>query len=308
MLSHMARTHHARGEVSRGPVSPGIAEEAGSALSEAVYRCPNSAMNTPPEASPFAGTAAYYDRFRAPYAPAAIACIVQAYGLDERARVLDLGCGPGAIAIPLSRVVGEVIAVDPEAQMIAEGQRLARARGRPNIQWLRSRAEDVPPEAGPFRVATLGQSFHWMDRDVVLRKLARLLSDGGGLALINPGKRRPQESWEPLAAEVVARFLGRRPRHPAANPQEPEHEPALRRSDYFSAFVSHEFPSAITRDAPSIIGWVYSTSGGSRRLFGDRAAEFEAALTRALLSVEPTGVFHERLETEVLIARRRGHA
>src|SRR5438552_8498405 len=38
----------------------------------------------------------------APYAPAAIELIVEAYGLSERVRALDLGCGPGTIAIPLS--------------------------------------------------------------------------------------------------------------------------------------------------------------------------------------------------------------
>ena len=36
-------------------------------------------------------------------------------------RALDLICGPGTIAIALSSIVGEVVAVDPDADMIAEG-------------------------------------------------------------------------------------------------------------------------------------------------------------------------------------------
>lgn len=87
-----------------------------------------------------------------------------------------------------------------------------------------------------------------MDRDEVLQKLAILIADGGGLALVNAGKRRPQESWEPAANQIVARFLGPRTRHPKSNPQEPEHEPALLRSEFFSEFTAHEFPSTITRD------------------------------------------------------------
>jgi ubiquinone/menaquinone biosynthesis C-methylase UbiE len=165
-----------------------------------------------PDASPFAGTARYYDRFRAPYAPAAFDCIIEAFGLGGSSRVLDLGCGPGRVAIPLSRAVAEVVAVDPDADMIAEGRRLAGERR--NIHWLRSRAEEVSPAAGPFRAATIGQAFHWMDRDRVLANLAGLIEDGGGLALVNPGRRRPQESWEPVAARVVARFLGPQTRHP----------------------------------------------------------------------------------------------
>jgi ubiquinone/menaquinone biosynthesis C-methylase UbiE len=264
-----------------------------------------SGMPVSSAASPFASAAQYYDCFRAPYAQAAIDFIFKAYDLSEGMRALDLGCGPGTIAIPLSYRVAEVVAVDPDADMITEGRRLAAPRGRQNIRWLQSRAEDILPEAGPFRLTTIGQAFHWMDRDEVLRKLAILTADGGGLALVNPGKRRPQESWEPVASQIVAEFLGPRPRHPKSNPQEPEHEPALRRSEYFSQFTALEFPSTITRDVSSIIGCIYSTSNSARSLFSDNAEEFEAELSRALLSLNPAGVFNEHVETEVVIAPKR---
>ena len=257
------------------------------------------------DASPFAGTAPYYDRFRAPYAPAAIDFLVGRFNLGQTVRALDLGCGPGTLAIPLSRTVAQVVAVDPDAAMIAEGRRLAATRGRQNIQWLRSRAEDVSLDAGPFQLATIGQAFHWMDRDEILRKLAILIPDGGGLALVNAGKRRPQESWEPVAGQVIAEFLGPRTRHPKSNPQEPQHEPALVRSEYFSHFTLHEFPGALTRDIDSIVGCLYSMSSSARPLFGGRAEAFEAELTKALLGLNPTGVFHEQVETEVLIAPRK---
>ena len=257
------------------------------------------------DASPFGGTAPYYDRYRARYARAAIDFIVERYNLRDGVRALDLGCGPGTIAIPLSYTVAEVAAVDPDGDMIAEGRRLAASQGRPNIQWLRSRAEDISLGAGRFRVATIGQAFHWMDRDEVLRKLAVFVADGGGLALVNPGKRRPQESWQPVAEPIVAEFLGQRTRHPKSNPQEPENEPALVRSEFFSKFTAHEFPSTITRDIDSIVGCVYSTSSSARPLFGDNAKAFEAELTGALLSVNPAGVFNEQIETEVVIAPKR---
>ncbi len=257
------------------------------------------------DASPFGGTAPYYDRFRAPYARATIDFIVERYDLRNDVRALDLGCGPGTIAIPLSYTVAEVFAVDPDGDMVAEGQRLAASQGRQNIQWLRSRAEDISLGEELFRVATIGQAFHWMDRDEVLRKLAVLIADGGGLALVNPGKRRPQESWEPVAGQIAAKFLGPRTRHPKSNPQEPEHEPALVRSECFSNFTAHEFPSTITRDINSIVGCVYSTSSSARPLFGDNAKAFEAELTKALLRLNPAGIFTEQVETEVVIAPKR---
>jgi ubiquinone/menaquinone biosynthesis C-methylase UbiE len=253
--------------------------------------------------SPFAGTAAYYHRFRPPYAPAAIDFVATTFHLDHSAHALDLGCGPGTLAIPLSRVAGEVTALDVDAGMLAEARRLAAARGRTNIRWFERPAEQTSLALGRFRLATLGQSFHWMDRDAVLQRLGQVIEDGGGLALINPGARRPQESWEPVLEEVVTSFLGPRRLHPRRNP-EPTHQPALRRSKHFARFTEHEFANEITRDIASITGCAYSFSYAARHRFGDRAPEFETALAEALLARNPTGVFHERLETEVLVAMK----
>jgi len=251
---------------------------------------------------PFAATAAYY-HFRAPYAPAAIDFLAETFALDATARVLDLGCGPGTLAVPLAALAGEIIAVDPELRMLDAGRAAAQAAGRDNIHWLRARAEDLPAVIGAVRLATLGQSFHWMDRDAVLAALARIVEPGGGVALVNPGRRRPQESWEEVADEVVARFLG--PRQPLAYPRaEPEHEPALRRSSHFSRFEPHVFATDLTRDVASVIGAVYSLSYAAQPRFGDRAAAFEATLGDALLALNPSGQFQERVETEVIVARR----
>ena len=251
---------------------------------------------------PFAATAAYY-HFRAPYAPAAINFLVETFALDASARVLDLGCGPGTLTLPLAAAAGEVVAVDPEPQMLGEARIAADAAGRDNIRWLCARAEDLPADIGRVRLATLGQSFHWMDRDAVLAALAQIIEPGGGVALVNPGRRRPQESWEDLADAVVVRFLG--PRQPqAARHAEPEHEPALRRSSHFNRFEAHVFTTEFARDIASVVGAVHSLSYAARSRFGDRAAAFEAALTEALLAQNPSGRFRERVETEVIVARR----
>jgi SAM-dependent methyltransferase len=251
---------------------------------------------------PFAEAAPYYG-FRAPYAPEAFVYVRDAFQLDHDSHVVDLGCGPGTVAIPLSRMVAHVLAVDPSTAMLNEGRMRAQAAGHQNIEWLCARAEEISEELGTFTVATIGQAFHWMDRDRVLRKLERMIApERGGLVLLNPGKRRPQESWEALVHEVVARYLGNRPRHPKKH-VELEHEPALLRSDAFSRFATREFAMDIERDVPSIIGYVYSMSTAPKSAFGERASAFERELSQLLLSVKPSGVFRERVETEVLIAR-----
>ena len=65
------------------------------------------------------------------------------------------------------------------------------------------------------------------------------------------------------------------------------------------------FPGVVVRDVNSIVGAVYSMSYSAKPLFGDAASAFEAALAEALLRLEPTGVFNEHIETEVVIARKK---
>jgi SAM-dependent methyltransferase len=288
-----AGAHAALSQPQR-PIEAGIANGCGSG-----WIRPMTAIDPP---RPFAATAAYY-HFRAPYASAAIGFLAETFALDRATRVLDLGCGPGTLSVPLAAVAGEIIAVDPEPQMLAAARAAAQAAGRDNIRWLRGRAEDLPADIGAVRLATLGQSFHWMDRDAVLADLARIVEPNGGVALVNPGRRRPQESWEEIADEVVARFLGPRQSH-ARRSVEPEHEPALRRSLHFSRFEARVFEVELTRDIASVIGAVYSLSYAARPRFGDRVAAFEAALSEALLARNPSGQFQERVETEVIVARR----
>lgn len=252
---------------------------------------------------PFSQCAPFY-RFRAPYAPEAFAHVQRTFSLDRHSRVLDLGCGPGTVTIPLARMVGAVVAADPCAAMIEEGRKQAETSGCRNIQWLHMKAEDLTDEIGRFPLVTMGQSFHWMDRDLVLRQLARIIAPGGGLILINPGRRRPQESWEPVVYEVVDRYITHPGRHPSKHP-EAAHEPSLLRSSHFSNFSTQEYATLFQRDIASITGYVYSSSTSPRAAFGERVESFERELVDVLLRMNPTGVFQERIETEILVALKR---
>lgn len=251
----------------------------------------------------FKGAAAFYDRHRAPHADAAIDFAIGRLGLDGTSRLIDLGCGPGTLARRFAPRVAKVIAMDPDGDMLAEGRRLALSEGVANIAWMQAGSAELGQLNGAFRAAVMGRSFHWMDRDQVLRDLHRIVEDGGGIALINPGRRRPQESWEPVAAEIVDRYVGRRRPHPRRN-AEPHHEPALRRSG-FAITDDVEFSATIDRDIPSIIGAVYSHSSATPPLFGDRLRDFETDLEQALRRMRPDGAFHETIETGVIVAMKR---
>ena len=115
---------------------------------------------TPYDPTLFEGSAAHYRFGRPPYSPQLEAVLGEELGLDGSGRLLDGGCGPGILTIRLAHLFEEVVGLDPDAAMLAEGRRVVDERGIPNIRWVQARAEDLPrprrgrtgssPSASPF--------------------------------------------------------------------------------------------------------------------------------------------------------------
>lgn len=111
----------------------------------------------------FEGTAEYYERYRPKYGTDIIELLAKKFRLDGTGSLLDLGCGTGQFAIPLSPLFEEVIAVDADAGMLDVARTCARKAGTRNISWVRGRAEDFFPTEKVFRLVTIGKAFHFMD-------------------------------------------------------------------------------------------------------------------------------------------------
>src|SRR5712691_6007412 len=73
----------------------------------------------------YRGSAAYYARGRPPYSRALVPTLAAEVGLNGSGRLLDVGCGPGVLAILLADCFAEAIALDPDPEMLAEGARRA---------------------------------------------------------------------------------------------------------------------------------------------------------------------------------------
>jgi tRNA/tmRNA/rRNA uracil-C5-methylase (TrmA/RlmC/RlmD family) len=64
-------------------------------------------------------------------------------GVSGSGRLLDLDCGPGRVALPLSSRFSEVLVVDREPDMVEVGQQEARRLGIDNVRWEVRRAEEL---------------------------------------------------------------------------------------------------------------------------------------------------------------------
>jgi SAM-dependent methyltransferase len=96
--------------------------------------------------------------------------------------VLDLGAGTGKLTAQLagmSTSAGplQVVAVEPDPQMLAELQRRL-----PAVRALAGKAEAIPLPDGSVDFVVAGQAIHWFNLDLAIPEIARILRPGGILA------------------------------------------------------------------------------------------------------------------------------
>ena len=158
----------------------------------------------------YQGAAEYYARHRTKYPSSLFEKLDQLFNLNGRGRLLDLGCGPGIIAIPMSERFEEVVAIDPDPEMVKVCQQEAQSCGIHNILSLQKKAEDIDTTWGQFKLATIGRAFHWMDREAVLQRSYDRLSTDGGIAIISTDEDpwRSDLPLEKATIKVVKKWLG----------------------------------------------------------------------------------------------------
>ncbi|GAA3657012.1 class I SAM-dependent methyltransferase [Nonomuraea antimicrobica] len=247
----------------------------------------------------FGGAAPYYAKYRTRYADPAIEHLAATFGADSV--VLDLGCGPGTVAIPLAARVREVLAVDPEAEMLAEGRRLAGRAA--NIRWLRGDSRTLR-ELPAFGHVVMGRSFHWMDRRAVLAELDGLLPPGGVVALVGPPRRVAEEPWEPAMRRVRDEFEVNT--FTAANTYQATgvHYEEVLAGSPFGVLDRVRYEQRHTYGLEAVIGLQLSYSYTAPARLGDRLPAFTEAARRELLALNPAGTWELVSVTEVLTARR----
>ena len=104
----------------------------------------------------------------------------------QAARVLEIGCGTGAVARHLATLptVAEVVGLDPSPEFIARARQLAV--GQPQLAFVEGSAHDLPFEAGSFDVAIFHTTLcHLSNPENALQEAFQVLRPGGWLAVFD---------------------------------------------------------------------------------------------------------------------------
>ena len=253
----------------------------------------------------FKSTVPFYVRYRTRYPEALVREVAESVRLDGTSRVLDLGCGPGFLAIGFTPLAGEVLGVDPEPLML-EAARAEALEAGVAVTFLEGSSETLGPQLGRFRLVTMGRSFHWMDRLRTLAILDTLIEPEGAVALFHDQRpEAPENAWKGAWERVRDAWSDDPGSHRRRQLRggEGDHEAVLRQSA-FSDVRRLTRRSVRRTTIEEIIGRTFSMSGTSPERVGERRPELEAELRLALEPFMQDGALTELIEAEALLARR----
>ena len=243
----------------------------------------------------FETTARKYAARREPYPPSFFAAAADALKLSGREALIDLGTGPGLLALGFAPYVGSVVGVDPEPLMVVEARRAAVA-AKINLPIIEGRAENLTADVGRFDVITIGRALHWMDREATLAALDRILAPGGRILIcgstIVAGKANPWHS----AYEATLRLWGESRDHNYRQLYEHWFD-GSRFAKTAEISVGHS--QDITPEA--LVERALTRSTTSPAILGPRLAAFRAALLEALAPFFPDQIGCEVVEAKAAV-------
>jgi len=254
------------------------------------------------DAHRFQSTVPFYARYRLGYPTRLIERVIALTGLRTGDAVLDLGTGPGLLAVPFAAAGMRVTAADPEPAMLAAAGESAGAAGVTLTLWSGG-SNELTPDMGPYCLVTMGRSFHWMDRAATLERLDGIVAPGGAIALFSDQHPKTAENrWREVLQDVADRYGHAQEPHVLERKSRDSrsHESYLLASRFnVLEAVSVVIRKPITLD--EIVGRALSMSTCSPQRLGDRIASFEAELRSALAD---SSDFTEIATLIALIARR----
>jgi SAM-dependent methyltransferase len=111
--------------------------------------------------------------------------LVEACGIREGMRVLDVAAGTGNASIPAAERGAEVVAGDLTPELFEAGRKRAEAAGV-ELEWVEADAENLPFESESFDVvmSCIGAMFAPHHQDVA-DELVRVCKPGGTIAMLN---------------------------------------------------------------------------------------------------------------------------
>jgi SAM-dependent methyltransferase len=130
---------------------------------------------------------------------------------DSKPRVLDIGCGNGALLVQLADCIAAGAGVDKSPRMIE----LAARRGaqHPHLRFQVVSEPVLPFPNESFDVVISFMSFRYLDWDPMVNEIRRVLAPGGRILIVDMAASpvRARDGWQFVTSKL--RHLAQRYRH-----------------------------------------------------------------------------------------------
>ncbi|AWB11096.1 MAG TPA: class I SAM-dependent methyltransferase [Thermodesulfobium narugense] len=130
--------------------------------------------------------------------------------IKDDLRVLDFGCGVGAISIPCAKMLpkGTVFAVDKNADVLNVMLNRAKSENINNLIVLNSSFEDLEFQQEYFDLVIMSSVYHELeDAPLILKKINNWLKSTGILSVIEWKKERKEDFGPPAVVRVKEDLL-----------------------------------------------------------------------------------------------------
>jgi SAM-dependent methyltransferase len=145
---------------------------------------------------------ASYERIAETFAPIHDR-VVEALALEPGARVLDVACGTGGVALRAARAGADVVGIDISLDQLAKARRAAAEAGLA-IRFDEGDCQELPYGDAEFdAVASAFGAIFAPDQERTARELARVCRSGGRLALT----AWPADEWSETHARAGRTFV-----------------------------------------------------------------------------------------------------
>jgi SAM-dependent methyltransferase len=227
-------------------------------------------------------TADDYARFRPTY-PASYFDILRTIGIGKPGqRILDLGAGTGALALPFARAGAQVVALDASAGQL-DKLRLTAGKEGLDVRTIHARAEETGLPGGEFDAVTASMCWGYFDPNAIRQEVHRLLKPDG-LLLVSSLLWAPKD---PIAKETDTLLLrynpdsgrGQRDRH--FTPVPAWCEPPFRLRGYLA------WREALPFTAESWRGRIRASKWIGAALTPDRVEAFDRDLAARIAGLVP---------------------
>jgi len=238
--------------------------------------------------------------FRPPYSPEVFSTLLGLISLSSRT-VLDVGCGPGKIALGLVNHVKRVDAIDASIEMLNVAKRLSGA-ATSKIRWIDATMEQAPLDP-PYGLIVAGLSIHWMDLDRVLTRFAEAVVNGACLALLGPDF--PVDApWEADETAFMVDFLAKRSivdgRSSGKTVAQRLVEPILVHPDYRPIGHKVTEPIQFSQSIADYLRGQHSRPSWSEDHLGEKASrEFDSEMTKLLTRYAVDGMLTFAVQTRI---------